>query len=154
MLTRARLAKAVFGLGAAISVTWAFVNVRALVEMYEAGAGGAFVTSGAIDVLEYVVPAAIAFWLATRLRERTGRARPLPAPSAPGRVTHDGGASRIARNRHYRRSVQQGDRWRLVRWGVHRRRILAAGASVLLGCVRRVAHQPGRTRATVRCGSC
>jgi hypothetical protein len=73
MLTRTRLAKTVFGLGAAISVTWAFFNVRALVEMYEAGAGGGFVTSGAIDVLEYVVPAAIAFWLATRLRERTGR---------------------------------------------------------------------------------
>jgi hypothetical protein len=63
----------VFGLGAAISGTWAFFNVRALVEMYEAGAGGGFVTSGAIDVLEYFLPAAIAFWLATRLRERTGR---------------------------------------------------------------------------------
>ena len=73
MLTRTRLATAVFGLGAAISGTWAFFNVRALVEMYEAGAGGGFITSGAIDVLECLLPAVIAFWLATRVRERTGR---------------------------------------------------------------------------------
>jgi hypothetical protein len=45
--------------------------------MYEAGAGGQFSTSGAIDVLEYVVPAAIAFWLAMRLRKGTGRVQLL-----------------------------------------------------------------------------
>jgi hypothetical protein len=73
MLTRTRLATAVVGLGAVISGTWAYVNIHALVEMYEAGGGGGFVTSGAIDVLEYLLPAAIAFVLAMRVRERTGR---------------------------------------------------------------------------------
>jgi hypothetical protein len=76
MLTRTRLAKAVFGLGAAISGTWAFFNVRALAEMYESGGGG-FVSSVAIDTLKYVVPAAIAFWLAMRVRDRSRSIRLL-----------------------------------------------------------------------------
>jgi len=74
VLARTGLAKIVFGLGTVVSAVWAFSNLRALAQMYEAGGGG-FVSSMAIDVLEYVVPAAIAFWLATRVRDRSGRTR-------------------------------------------------------------------------------
>jgi hypothetical protein len=70
MLTRTRLATALFGLGAVISVPWAFYNLRALVEMYVSGGGG-FASSAALDLLKYVITPAIAFWLATRVRNRS-----------------------------------------------------------------------------------
>jgi hypothetical protein len=78
VVTRTGLAKIVFGLGAVVSAAWAIYNLRALAQMYEAGAGGGgFITSMAIDVLEYVAPAALAFWLATRVRHRSGSVRYL-----------------------------------------------------------------------------
>jgi hypothetical protein len=76
VLTRTRLAKTVFALGAVVSGAWAIYNLGALVEMYESGGGG-FVSSAALDLLKYVIPAAIAFWLATRVRDRSGRVQVL-----------------------------------------------------------------------------
>jgi hypothetical protein len=77
MAWRNRLAIVIFGVGAALSAVWAYSGVRSV--LTELGLGGGsgigavsfgFGSLGLLELVEYVLPVIITFWLSARLRYR------------------------------------------------------------------------------------
>lgn len=75
---RSWLGAAVFGLGVVVSLVWAYVNIRPLIEAIGAGSGDVgTVSSPPYELLQYFVPPVVAFFLASRVRGRGNLARRL-----------------------------------------------------------------------------
>ena len=74
MTWRDKVALAVFGAGATLSIAWAYVSIRGVLALLDEG-GGIFGSSNAFGLLEYVLPLFVTLWLSGRVRERDGSGR-------------------------------------------------------------------------------